>query len=179
MAQPSGKFICLSIITLGVYTLYSLIRHQDKFNSAVGKDAISQNLMLSLVLAWGGCDLIISLAQVAEIMSSTRAGLSMAESLYSISAILGWTVSIILIVMAFNAKAALEDKFNVKLNAFWTFLFNFLYINHFLNKPVEISVAAKNKSSNADELEKYASMFERGVLTQEEFDFKKKEILES
>ena len=45
------------------------------------------------------------------------------------------------------------------------------------NQKIDISSAAPVASSNADEIKKYKELLDAGIITQEEFDAKKKQLL--
>lgn len=44
-------------------------------------------------------------------------------------------------------------------------------------EPPQVKVVGENKSSDADELMKYKALLDQGVLTQQEFDEKKRQLL--
>lgn len=44
-------------------------------------------------------------------------------------------------------------------------------------EPPQVKVVSENKSSDADELMKYKALLDQGVITQQEFDEKKRQIL--
>ena len=45
------------------------------------------------------------------------------------------------------------------------------------NKPIETVVKQEIPQSNADELAKFKSLLDSGIITQEEFEAKKKQLL--
>ena len=70
-------------------------------------------------------------------------------------------------------KFVSQENYNLMNNAFSNYLDN---LNKPAPRPIQNTTINK-ETSNADELLKYADLFERGYLTKEEFEAKKKELL--
>ena len=159
MAISTGKLIGLSIVSVGLYFLYYLSKNQDKFDKAVGKEILSGKLFLSYIITWGLSDYF------------TAVGMTTWSSL------LNFVSGVLIIVLAFKAKTALEEFSGKKMNPFATFFFTFFYINYFLNNH-DNAASVSNAPTNVEQIEKLADMLQKGIITQDEFDAKKKELLD-
>ena len=52
-----------------------------------------------------------------------------------------------------------------------------LFLEKNISKSAEVSQKVVHESSSADELKKFADLKEQGIITEEEFNIKKKELL--
>lgn len=167
----------LTIATAGLYYLYYLIKNRQAIVDELGEEALPQGLFKTLVIVWGVADLCgaLSLALLPD-----RSAYKEAVALANFGGLFNFAITVILIILAFKTKAAIENKTNQRVSGAATFFFTFFYINDVINKDGErsnSSATVKSQESNLEDLARYNELLQQGILTQEEFDAKKKEIL--
>lgn len=88
------------------------------------------------------------------------------------------------VIWGYASKAVIKGKGYDKKTAdswtWWGFFFGIIAFLVAMSKPAYNAPSAsspRSNISNADELIKYKSLLDSGVITQEEFDAKKKELL--
>jgi len=118
------NFVLLSLATLGIYNVLWLWRQSPKIASITKGNIFDDTFCIWIAVCFG--------------WSAAASGAG-DTSLDMISIILTIAESVLYIVWAFKAKAALESyalnehQINLRLNAFYTFLFNVYYINYCIN----------------------------------------------
>ena len=171
MAISTGKFIGLTLASGGLYFLYYIFTNRERFNKEFDKEVISNSMILGIIITYGLSSLFTGFAFG---MLNGRAK-EAAAAFSMISSLLSFASTVLIILIAFKSKAVLEERTGKQMNWFFTCILTFFYINHFIKN--QSNSVAGNNSSNIDDLEKFASMLEKGILTQDEFDAKKKELL--
>lgn len=118
------KFVLLSIATLGVYNVLWLWRQSPKIASITNANIFGDTFFIWVAVCLGWSPVLQGTGDL---------------SLDMISLLIVIANSVLYIVWAFKAKAALESyalnehRINLRLNAFYTFLFNLYYINYCIN----------------------------------------------
>lgn len=121
--------VLLTIATFGIYPLLWLTRHYETFNRITKKPTIDMNNIVWMAVCLG--------------IGSSLSG-SHNETINLIVLLSFLTVSILEIVWAFKAKAALQEyvlnefKIELRMNAFYTFGLNIFYINYCINDLPEV-----------------------------------------
>lgn len=121
--------VLLTIATFGIYPLLWLTRHYETFNRITKKPTIDMNNIVWMAVCLG--------------IGSSLSG-SHNESINLIVLLSFLTVSILEIVWAFKAKAALQEyvlnefKIELRMNAFYTFGLTIFYINYCINDLPEV-----------------------------------------
>jgi hypothetical protein len=118
------NFVLLSIATGGIYPILWMYKNSPKIAS-ITKKAISEEIFFIWLAVCVG-------------LSGALAG-SGEEVLDIISGILAIASVVLYIVWGFKAKSALQEyalhehKIDLRMNGFYTFLFNIYYINYCIN----------------------------------------------
>ncbi|MFL1527055.1 hypothetical protein [Pseudomonas sp. O230] len=118
------NLVLLSIATAGIYLILWLYK-----NSKVISDTTKVRLVDDVYIIW---------IAVCVGLSGTFSNLNNVALDFT-SAVLGLAGGVLYIVWAFKAKKALteyalsEHKIDLRMNAFYTFLFNVYYINYCIN----------------------------------------------
>lgn len=88
------------------------------------------------------------------------------------------------VIWGFASKAVVKGKgYDAKTAeawSWWGFFFGIIAFFVAMSKPAAVNATAsapRTNVSNADELMKYKTLLDSGVITQEEFEIKKKELL--
>lgn len=121
--------VLLTIATFGIYPLLWLTRHYETFNRITKKPTIDMNNIVWMAVCLG--------------IGSSLSG-SHNETINLIVLLSFLTVSILEIVWAFKAKAALQEyvlnefKIELRMNAFYTFGLTIFYINYCINDLPEV-----------------------------------------
>lgn len=136
--QGTGKFVLLSMFTAGIYPIMWAWKNTDAFNSELKIKPFESSVFIYLAIAMG-----VSLyLDVFSFMSDAYNYGYIAESnnVFDIlSTIITIAMAVFWIVWAFKMKSALEyyaaKEFGIslRLNGFWTFLFQYFYINYCMN----------------------------------------------
>lgn len=176
-AVSTAKLVGLSLASGGLYLLCHLLQNQKEYKKQLGDSVLPEGLMLATIITWG-------LSAYAKTIACTtfnqkwikQSDVNTAINWVSLSGLLNLAAGISLIILAFKMKAALEEKMQRPLNGFLTFFFNIFYINHVIDNFDKVPATVK-AAVNTDDLEKYAELLQKGILSQDEFDAKKKEIL--
>ncbi len=200
--ESQAKLIILTILTGGIYFVLQLYKNQDKYNALNdGDNKVIPDwifyVFFATLLITGLCGFGMNNSFdgiITSVNSMNRGGAKRNYETYQALSIISTFVtvlgSILWIITAFKIKSALEDYTRKELNqelganAFLTFLFTIFYINHKVNQIVSgnlTGVPTSNNNSGTDDissqLEKLADLKEKGILSQEEFDTKKQELL--
>ena len=115
----------LTLATAGIYIIMWLQK-----NNAIIKDVTKKNVISDSFIIWYAA--LLGYGMVLTGYKDT-----VAIALLATTSTLG--ASVLLIIWAFKARSALQQyalenfKLDLKMNAFYTFLFNILYVNYCIN----------------------------------------------
>jgi hypothetical protein len=124
------NFFLLTIATGGIYPMMWLYLNQKKLTEEMKSNFIANDYPLWLAVVTGFGWLLVDISYA---ISDTETVLDHVASLLSIAS------AVMLIVWSFKAKTALqvyalnEFKFELKMNPFYTFIFNVYYIVYCIN----------------------------------------------
>ena len=196
--NPTILYLIFSVITLGIYPWFWVFSRKNSLNKIAGSK-ISDGLVIvylitsiiSLLLS-GYSQVLINMGNLFEKIQGVN---------YSNYANICMLVAIILqIVIAFSMKNILKEfsennEMNISYNGFFTFLFNYVYINFKINENIDYiaensivdkeetptsdkeTTSEKTPESPEDRLKKLADMKEKGLINEDEFNSKKEVIL--
>ncbi|CAI1543816.1 DUF4234 domain-containing protein [Serratia fonticola] len=124
------NFVLLTVATGGIYPMMWLYLNQNKLTEELKNNFVANDypLWLAVVTGFGWLLVDVSIA-----MSDTETMLDHTATLLSVAS------TIMIIAWAFKAKSALqvyalnEFKFELKMNPFYTFIFNIYYIVYCIN----------------------------------------------
>ncbi len=186
IAESPVLFIVLGIITLGGYLHLHIYKNQDNYNALSDEGEVVPNWMIFSSLAAYVLSGLILLIRDLFMSSMT---LSNFNKLHTISNNVLLIVGIFMVIIAFKMKTILtnytQNKLNkdLKMNGFLTVLFNIFYVNHKINQIVSGNIPGNQNSNNVpqdditSQLEKLNDLKEKGILSQDEFNAKKQELL--
>ena len=124
------NFVLLTIVTGGIYPLMWLFLNQGKLTEAIKNNFVDSNYPLWIAIATG----------LGWLLSDVGIAISESENIFDhISTLLSFASVVMYIMWGFKAKVALqayvlkEYKFELKMNMFYTFLFNVYYIVYCIN----------------------------------------------
>lgn len=124
------NFVLLTAVTGGIYPLMWLFLNQRKLTEAIKDNFVDNNYPLWIAVATG----------LGWFLSDVGIAISENENIFDhVSTLLSFASVVMYIVWGFKAKAALqayalkEFKFELKMNVFYTFLFNVYYIVYCVN----------------------------------------------
>ncbi|WP_233960204.1 MULTISPECIES: hypothetical protein [Enterobacterales] len=124
------NFVLLTAVTGGIYPLMWLFLNQRKLTEAIKNNFIDNNYPLWIAVATG----------LGWFLSDFSYEVSDEDTILDyIAALLSFASVVMYIVWGFKAKVALqayvlkEFKFELKMNMFYTFLFNVYYIIYCIN----------------------------------------------
>lgn len=124
------NFFLLTIATGGVYPMMWLYLNQKKLTEEMKSNFVANDYPLWLAVATGFGWLLVDISYV---ISDTETVLDHIATLLSVAS------AVMLIVWSFKAKTALqayalnEFKLELKMNPFYTFIFNIYYIVYCIN----------------------------------------------
>ncbi|WP_426817616.1 DUF4234 domain-containing protein [Winslowiella sp. 2C04] len=134
LATPTLHFVLLSIATFGVWPLLWLYKKQDIIRETTGMPGYGNLFIIWLAVCFGVG------RQLAAMASPDLAGYDpTSDTLLGLSAVLSLACAVMYIVWAFKARAALRHyalntfHFDLKMNAFYTVIFNVFYITYCIN----------------------------------------------
>ncbi len=134
LATPTLHFVLLSIVTFGVWPLLWLNKKQEIISETTGYPLYGNLFIIWLAVCFGVG------RQMAAMASPDLAGYDpTSDALLGLSAVLSLACAVMYIVWAFKARTALRHyalttfRFDLKMNAFWTVLFNVFYITWCIN----------------------------------------------
>ena len=196
--NPTILFLIFSLITLGIYQWFWVFSRKKSLNK-IAESKINDALViiyLIISILWITLSiysqLLINMGNLVEVIQGVN---------YGNYSNICWLVAIILqIVIAFSMKNILKEfsennEMNISYNGFFTFLFNFAYINYKINENTDNiinnnlvdkedtttsdqeTISEKTPESPEDRLQKLTVMKEKGLINEEEFNSKKEEIL--
>lgn len=124
------NFVLLTIATGGIYPMMWLYLNQKKLTEEMKNSFVAKDYPLWLAVATG----------FGWLLSDISAAISYDATVFDhIATLLSVASGIMMIVWSFKAKAALqiyalnEFKFELKMNPFYTFIFNVYYIVYCIN----------------------------------------------
>ena len=186
--NPTILFIIFSLITLTIYQWFWVFSRKKIINQLT-ESKINESLPAFFV--------------ITSILSALLQGYG--ETQYDESAIaagngLSLISVVLMIVIAFQMKKVLKEfsdnnEMKISYNGFFTFLFNFTYINYKLNENIDYinqnSIVDKEESTTSDKettsektpespedkLQKLTEMKEKGLINEDDFNSKKELIL--
>ena len=129
--NPTILFIIFSIITLGIYPLFWVISRKKIINQLT-ESKITESLPVIFVIT---SILSVFLQGYGETQLDGESAIALSGLFQLISVVL-------MIVIAFQMKKVLEEfsvnnEMKISYNGFFTFLFNFWYINYKLNENID------------------------------------------
>jgi len=134
LATPTLNFVLLSIVTFGVWPLLWLYKKQEIISETTGYPLYGNLFIIWLAVCFGVG------RQMAAMASPDLAGYDpTSDALLGLSAVLSLACAVMYIVWAFKARTALRHyalntfRFDLKMNAFYTVVFNVFYINYCIN----------------------------------------------
>jgi len=126
--------VLLNIVTLGVFSLMWLYKHAKALNTATRAELISEVYVITLAVVFG-------LAEFFEVIAWQNDVLF----LYNLSNLLYFASVVMWIVWAFKARKVLQEyalnthRIDLRMNPFYTFFLNVLYINYCINDLPELA----------------------------------------
>ncbi|CAI1115644.1 DUF4234 domain-containing protein [Serratia proteamaculans] len=127
-------FVLLTLVTCGIWPLLWLYKKQDIISDTTGYPVCGNLFIIWLAACFG-----LS-RQFGMMASPDLAGYdTSSDTLLVLSAVLSLACGVMYIVWAFKARAALRHyalntfRFDLKMNAFYTVLFNVFYITYCIN----------------------------------------------
>lgn len=133
------NFVLLSIATGGIYPILWMYKNSPKIASITNKAISDETFIIWLAVCAG--------------LSGALSG-SGEESLDIISGILAIASGVLYIVWGFKARSALQEyalhehKIDLRMNGFYTFIFNVYYINYCINDLPEVKRKQEILSGN-------------------------------
>lgn len=124
------NFVILTVVTGGIYPLMWLFLNQRKLTEAMKDNFVDSNYPLWIAVATG----------LGWFLSDFSYEISDEDTILDyIAALLSFASAVMYIVWGFKAKAAIqayvlkEFKFELKMNMFYTLIFNIYYIIYCIN----------------------------------------------
>lgn len=124
------NFVLLTAATGGIYPIMWLYLNQSKLTESMNDNFVDSNYPLWIAVATG----------LGWLLSDVGIAISENENLFDhISTLFSFTSTVMIILWTFKAKSALqayalnEFKFELKMNPFYTFIFNVYYITYCVN----------------------------------------------
>ena len=133
--------VLLTVATCGIYAMLWFYKNNQTIASVTKTKLFDNTLALVLIGLFGWSGFSDGLGD---------------ESLTGLDGLLSLALSVLMIVWSFKAKKAIEDyalreyKLVYRMNGFYTFLFNFFYINYCMNElPEEQKKAGTSQVAHA------------------------------
>jgi len=128
----------LNIITVGIYPFFWFLRRERAFNRLESKNKLSKKFLIFLIVAVFSQLVLGFVSGVYDSLDSP----ARADLIMNIGDVVGWVAVILLTVVSFHTRKILIDHTEVmgqpiKINRFWTFLFNNLYLQYKLNDLID------------------------------------------
>lgn len=134
--QGTWYFLFLSVITMGVYPLMWAWKNTDLFNKEMNAQ-IKPNIFLAIAILYFIASIfeVFSWASLSPFGQDTAVSLvfDLISSLIYLTATICWSIWALQMKKALEFYAITEFGLNLKLNVFWAFLFQHLYINYCIN----------------------------------------------
>ncbi|WMN61538.1 hypothetical protein NI389_20855 (plasmid) [Pseudoalteromonas xiamenensis] len=136
------NFVLLSIATAGIYLILWLFKNSKIIASITKKELVDDNYPIYIAVCVG--------------LGGTFQGSGVA-AVDAVAGLLSISSAVLYILWAFRAKTALQEyatneyKIDLRMNGFYTFLFNVYYINYCINDLAEIQSKQNVVSSSQTE----------------------------
>jgi len=186
--NPTILFIVFSLITLSIYHWFWVFSRKKIINQLTDSK-INESLPAFFVITS-----IISV--FLQVYGETQYD----ESTVAVGNLLQLISLVLMLVIAFQMKKVLKEfseknEMKIPYNGFFTFLFNFAYINYKLNENIDYinqnsivdkeesttsdkeTTSEKTPESPGDKLQKLTEMKEKGLINEDDFNSKKELIL--
>jgi len=186
--NPTILYIIFTVITLTIYPLFWVFSRKKILNQLT-ESKINESLPSFFV--------------ITSILSAFLQGYGetqLDQSAITVGGLLQLISVVLMVVIAFQMKKVLEEfsvnnEMKISYNGFLTFLLSFIYINYKLNENIDYiaqnSIVDKEETTTSekeitsektpdspeDKLQKLGDLKEKGLLTEDEFNSKKAEIL--
>ena len=187
--NPTILYIIFTVITLTIYPLFWVFSRKKILNQLT-ESKINESLPAFFV--------------ITSILSAFLQGYGETqldgESAIALSGLFQLISFVLMVVIAFQMKKVLEEfsvnnEMKISYNGFLTFLLSFMYINYKLNENIDYiaqnSIVDKEETTTSDKeitsektpespeekLQKLADMKEKGLISEEDYNNKKEEIL--
>ncbi|PHI31268.1 hypothetical protein [Budvicia aquatica] len=128
------SFVLLSLVSGGIYTLMWLYKNQGIMTKTINNTFSQGSFIIWIAVCFGLSN------QLSNIISiSVDEYRDSPDSVVILVLLLSLASNVLLIVWAFKAKIALQHyvlttfKFELKMNVFYTFMFNVFYITYCIN----------------------------------------------
>ncbi|AOV98212.1 hypothetical protein A9798_15480 [Edwardsiella hoshinae] len=131
---PTLNFVLLSIVTCGIWPLLWIYKKQDSISSTTGMPLYGHGFVIGLAICIGVSHQLAALAPTE--MYDTDANGDFLSILCFLFSVAGGAMYVI---WAFKAREVLRSyalhhfHFDLKMNAFYTVIFNVFYINYCIN----------------------------------------------
>jgi hypothetical protein len=177
-ARPTINMVGLTILTYGTFPILWLYENIETFGSFSRKP----------YTRWS----IITIAALSGWAVFFSPGIGSNPDTFAFASILQMLLSIamyiyLFVVVTMPTLNGLSDhllateKIDLKTNGFFAFIFSYFYINYKINEVIELRKLSERTSAGIhnelDQLEKLHALFEKGVLTQEQYEAKKASLL--
>ncbi len=149
-----GKHVCLLLFTFGVWNFMWIYKITRYTNLAKGEEERDPTKKLLLCIFVPFYSIYWTYKTALRVDSIAKE--------HGVSSDLSTICLILAIFVGFVPPILLQDKINGILTA----------------APAPVTEAKKDTLDNIEVLEKYKELFDKGIITQEEFDAKKKELLD-
>ncbi len=132
----------LCVATYGIYPLMWLYKHQDTIMAETGQRFSSRVLLIWMAVCLG-LSYMIRLSFPVQVDEYGYSMSQTAEVMTIIGMLLMVAFGVLTVVWSFKARTALQQyaltqfRFDLKMNAAWTFFFNIYYINYCINAMPE------------------------------------------
>ena len=139
------NFIFQTLVTAGIYPILWIHQNTEKMESITGKVIAMRNYAINIA----GC---IGMSNIIAGLASLRGS----ETMPIMSSLLILLSGALYIAWAFKAKSAMEEyalieyKIDLKMNVFYTFIFNIYYINYCVNHLPELQRKHQILTSKTD-----------------------------
>ena len=152
--ESTVRFVLYSMGSAGVYTYVWLFERYKGFNKMIGKELISRNFLLTMILVYGASMII------EPSFSAHPSSVALLQMLDLLSGFVKFAAWIMLLICAFRVRTILRGYFlshshiDLSINPVLVVLFNIIYINYCLNNleaKVEKAQAKKQVSQRDQE----------------------------
>ena len=179
-SESTAKLVALTCLTMGFYLAYRLGVMRCALRQRFDTEVLSAPLLLSYLIVTGLGLFNKNIALFMAFTARRRSEMEAAQGFDIIASLFFFAAAILLIILSFKAKTILEEKLARPLSGAGTFFFSAFYLNYALRcADASPAAAAAGLHNAAEQLERYAAMLEKGLLTREEFDAKKKALLQN
>jgi len=182
-ARPTINMVGLTILTVGTFPILWLYENIETFGSFSRKPYTRWSIItLAALIGWAG---FFSGGMGLDPYTNpgTFAFVSILQMLLSIALMIYFFVVVTMPSLnGLSDHLVATEKINLKINGFFAFIFAYFYMNYKINEVIELRKFSERTSGGVqnelDQLEKLHALFEKGVLTPEEYEAKKAAILQ-